>query len=127
MASRILTFSKGKRIIKSGKFEQRMYIILSGEVEISFNVNDEKVPVAQLKKGDFFGEVSLFERIERTANANALSDVRVTYIDNIEELEKFLTSNPRFAVKMVRVLVQRIANTDKMLVGKLSGTRKYVW
>ena len=129
MAKRILSYPKGKRIIKSGKYERRMFVILDGEVEITFDVNNEKVAVAQLGKGDFFGEVSLFQQIERTANAHALTDVRVTYIDSPEELETFLTNNPRFAVKMVRTLTQRIADTDKMLVGQLCGIKivKYVW
>ncbi|HNR88501.1 MAG TPA: cyclic nucleotide-binding domain-containing protein [Spirochaetota bacterium] len=129
MGKRIASFSKGKRIIKSGKYEQRMYVILEGEVEISFTVNDEKVSVARLGKGDFFGEVSLFQEIERTANAYALTDVRATFIDSPEELVAFITKNPRYAVKMVRTLTERIANTDRLLVGELCGNRvvKYVW
>ncbi len=129
MAKKVLTFSRGKQIIKSGKYEKRMYVILEGEVEISFEVNAERVFLARLAKGDFFGEVSLFEDIERTANVHAITDVRLTYMDNVDDLERFLLLNPRLAVRMVKTLVRRIADTDQLLKSELSGHRvmKYMW
>ncbi|MDY6969684.1 MAG: cyclic nucleotide-binding domain-containing protein [Spirochaetota bacterium] len=120
MAPRILRYSDGERIIASGKVERRMYIILEGMVEISLSNTHGKITVANLKKGDFFGEISLFNNSPRSANANSIGDVKLAYIDNIRQLEVFLKKNPSFSAKMVRILADRLAKTDELLLGKVN-------
>ncbi len=120
MAARVLGYSNGERIIEAGKLEQRMYIILDGMVEISLSDGKEKLVVANLKKGDFFGEISLFNNSPRSANAIAVGDVKVAYIENLQQLKAFLVKNPGFAAKMVHILAQRLAKTDEILMGKVS-------
>jgi CRP-like cAMP-binding protein len=110
----------GERIIEAGKVEQRMYIILEGSVEISLSDGKNTVTVATLKKGDFFGEISLFNQSPRSAHVIALDDVNLAYIDNQEQLNAFLLVNPAFAAKMVRILAARLAKTDEILIGKIS-------
>ena len=60
MAARVLNYLDGEKIIEIGKLEQRMYILLDGVVEISLTDGQNRVVVANLNKGDFFGEISLF-------------------------------------------------------------------
>ncbi len=120
MAPRILKYENGEKIIESGKIEQRMYIILEGMVEIFLTDGKSKVVVATLKKGDFFGEISLFTNTPRSANAIAIGHVQVAYVDNAQELKAFLVKNPSFAAKMVHILSQRLAQTDEILMGKIS-------
>jgi CRP-like cAMP-binding protein len=73
-----------------------------------------------LKKGDFFGEISLFNNIPRSATAIATGNVKLAYIDNSDQLREFLVQNPVFAAKMVHTLAKRLAKTDEILVGKIS-------
>ena len=120
MAQRLMYFQHAEKIIEAGKVEQRMYIILEGEVEILLSDGTNKVIVAVLKKGDFFGEISLFNRSPRSATATANGQVKLTYIDNYEQLKNFLTHNPSFAAKMVQTLATRLAETDRILLGKIS-------
>ncbi len=120
MASRVLKYSNGERIIEMGKVEQRMYIILDGMVEIWLSDGKNKISVAELKKGDFFGEISLFNNTPRSANATAIDDVLLAYIDNLQQLKAFLLKNPNFAAKMVHILAKRLAQTDDILIGKIS-------
>ena len=120
MAARVLGYKDGERIIEAGKREQRMYIILDGMVEISLAEGQEKLVVANLKKGDFFGEISLFNNSPRSANALAVGDVKLAYIDNLQQLKAFLMKNPGFAAKMVHILAQRLSKTDEILMGKVS-------
>ncbi len=120
MAKSIMYFQNGERIIEAGKVETRMYIILEGEVQISLSDKIDKITVALLKKGDFFGEISLFNKTPRSATATAIGNVKVAFIDNAEQLRLFLIKNPVFAAKMVTTLAQRLSKTDEILVGKIS-------
>jgi CRP/FNR family cyclic AMP-dependent transcriptional regulator len=120
MNKNIMYFQGGERIIKAGGTETRMFIILEGEVQISLSDKTDKVVVAELKKGDFFGEISLFTNAPRSATATAISNVKLGFIDNADQLREYLVHNPAFAAKMVNVLAQRLAKTNEILVGKIS-------
>ena len=120
MAPRVLFYTDGERIIEIGKIERRMYIILEGSVAITLSDGKNMIEVAELRKGDFFGEISLFNNIPRSANATAVGDVRLAYIDNLQQLKAFLLKNPNFAAKMVHILAKRLAQTDEILIGKIS-------
>lgn len=120
MSKNIIYFQKSEKIIEAGKVETRMYIILEGEVQISLSDKVDKIIVAQLKKGDFFGEISLFNKTPRSATVTAVGDVKLAFVDDAEHLREFLIRNPVFAAKMVHNLAQRLAKTDEILVGKIS-------
>jgi CRP/FNR family transcriptional regulator, cyclic AMP receptor protein len=117
---RVLQYLSGERIIEAGKIEQRMYIILDGTVEITLSDGKHTLSVAHMKKGDFFGEISLFNKSTRSASVTATSDVSVAYIDDLQQLKAFLIKNPSFAAKMVHNLASRLAKTDEILIGKIS-------
>lgn len=120
MGSRTLRYNPGEKIIEAGKVEQRMYIIMEGTVDIVLGTTAAAVTVATLKKGDFFGEISLFNKSARSAHVVAKETVTLAYIDDLQQLKAFLVKNPSFAAKMVHVLAQRLARTDEILLGKVS-------
>lgn len=120
MSKKILHYQNGERVIQSGKIEKRMYIILEGAVSITLSDGNNSVEVAEMKKGDFFGEISLFNNTPRSATVTALGNVKLAYLDNLDELKAFLIRNPAFAAKMVHILAQRLAKTDEILIGKIS-------
>jgi CRP-like cAMP-binding protein len=120
MPLRVLNYVPGERIIEAGKIEQRMYIILEGSVEISLSRDQHRVVVATLRKGDFFGEISLFNNSPRSATATAVDGVKLAYIDSLPQLKGFLIKNPGFAAKMVHILALRLSRTDDILLGKVS-------
>ncbi len=124
MTGRVLYYSEGERIITSGNVEQRMYIILEGEVEITLSDKNVKAVVAKLKKGDFFGEISIFSNRPRSANAYAIGSVKLAFIDDVQQLNAFLLKNPNFAAKMVHILAERLAQTDEMLLGKMNEIKR---
>ncbi|MDY6935871.1 MAG: cyclic nucleotide-binding domain-containing protein [Spirochaetota bacterium] len=125
MPKKIMYFQKGERIIREGRLDKRMYIILEGNVKISLSDGDESIIVANLKRGDFFGEMSLFNNTPRSATATADGDVKLAYIDNIKQLKAFLMVNPTFAAKMVHILALRLARTNEILVNEFKELNKY--
>ena len=123
MGKRILKYELGQQIIKRGDMDQRMYIILDGTVEISMNDGMKKVILSTLGRREFFGEISLFIRAPRTADVHASAVTRLTYLDSVEELDAFLKKNHSYSNKMVKVLAQRIASTNTLLLDELGGKK----
>lgn len=121
MSEKIMNFHKKDSIIRSGDKEQRMYIIRRGEVEISLTENMKKIVLATLKKNDFFGEISLYNKTPRTADAIALTDVELVCLDNKKELDLYLSRNPDFSQRMAQVLVSRLARTNELLKKEIDG------
>jgi CRP-like cAMP-binding protein len=120
MAHRVLQYKHNERIISAGEVEKRMYIILEGNVEIALTDGNQRIKVATLGKGDFFGEISIFSNRARSANVSAIGDIKLAYIDDIQQLKAFLLKNPHFAAKMVKILAERLAKTDELLLGKVN-------
>lgn len=117
---KVLRYQNSEKIIEAGKRENKMYIILEGFVTIYLTDGKNKIEVARMKKGDFFGEMSLFNNTPRSATAIAEGDVKLCTVDNAMQLKAFLIKNPSFAAKMVHILCKRLAETDEILLGKIS-------
>ncbi|TGL58899.1 Crp/Fnr family transcriptional regulator [Leptospira sarikeiensis] len=110
----------GQIIFREGELNNSMYIITSGTVEIFFTHKNAATRLALMKKGDFFGEMALFRSKPRTATARAVLDTEMVAVESKQQLERYLISNPEFAAKMVRILADRLANTNELLISKLN-------
>ncbi|MCU0822481.1 MAG: cyclic nucleotide-binding domain-containing protein [Spirochaetes bacterium] len=125
MPKKVLYYQQGEYIIKEGGQDKRMYIIVEGMVKITLSDGREKIDVATLDKGAFFGEMSLFNDAPRSATATAMSKVKLAYIDNTEQLQKFLYLNPGFAAKMAQIMAKRLAKTNEILIKEFKQVNKY--
>jgi len=109
-------------IFAEGDHGDKFYLILNGEVRISkmiAGVGEEALKV--LKKGDYFGEMSLIDDEPRSAHAfsnSAAADVMV--IDRHDFL-KLLNDDKELAYKLlwsiVRTLSQRLRETNEKIKG----------
>ena len=115
MGRNIVYFKNCEKIIETGNTDRRMYIILEGEVLITLKKGSQTIVISKLKKGDFFGEISLLNGSPRCADARAIGEVKLAFIENRVQLQKFLVSNPLFAAKMVQVMSTRIVHTNKLI------------
>jgi len=120
MNQNILKYAKFETISRAGSTDRGMFIIIEGKVEITLNDGNQEYKVAILHENDFFGEGSLFNNTNRTANAVAIEDTKVFKIVEKHKLEEFLHKNPSFAMKMISVLSKRLAATDEILMEKIS-------
>lgn len=127
-----MTFSNGQYIVKQGDINRRMFIILEGSVDITSSGDDGETVQATIGKREFFGETSLYNSIPRRTNVIAKEDTKVTYLDSVSELNRFLAKNPKFAQYMIHTLTQRMSETDILLQnsnedgsGQTAGT--FIW
>ena len=112
-------FKSAQTIFKEGEPGNRLYIIAEGEVRISRNVpgsGEEALTV--LKQGACFGEMSVFDRSERSTDAIANTASTLITITR-SDFEIMLDFNRDIAYKIlwsvVRLLSERLRVTNDNL------------
>jgi len=108
-------FSDGKVIIKQGDVGDFMYEILDGRVEVFQERDGQEVQLAVLGKGDFFGEMAIFERAKRSATVRARGQVRVLTVDK-KILLRRISEDPSLALRILGRMSHRIREMDDELV-----------
>ena len=116
---RTAEFSSGERIFSEGESGNRLYLILEGEVRISRVVpGSGEEALAVLKSGALFGEMSVFDRSERSTDAISNGPCRCLTI-NRSDFELLLDFNRDIAYKVLwactRLLTARLRSTNDSL------------
>jgi len=105
----------GELIIRQGETGECMYVVLDGQVEVFVEEADHEVRLAVKGKGEFIGEMAVFEREVRSANVRAMGQVRVLTVDR-KTLLRRIQEDPSLALSMMEVLSQRLRQTSQELV-----------
>jgi CRP-like cAMP-binding protein len=105
---------KGDYIFREGDDGDEMYIIQTGRVSIQKVIGGKKTSLTVLEKGDFFGEMSVLERLPRTADAEAIEDADLISI-NSATFGEMIRSNPEIAVRMLRKYSMRMREFAEQL------------
>jgi uncharacterized membrane protein len=97
-----------------------MYLIESGRVRISITDDDKKeLMLAELARGDFFGEMSIIDGRQRSADARVIEDARLAILSR-EAFLSFVRNNPDVALEMLSALTDRLRRTDDLLRSRVS-------
>ena len=111
--SRIRNFAAGETIFLMGSPGDNMMAVLSGNVRISLSSSDgRELLLAILFPGEFFGEISLLDGKERTADATAATACSLAILDRREVLA-FFERYPSAWLNIVNVLCTRLRKTDE--------------
>jgi CRP/FNR family cyclic AMP-dependent transcriptional regulator len=103
-------FKAGTTIFREGDEAHELYVIKSGEVRVQIGNRT----VSELSADHVFGEMALIDNEPRSASAIAVTDVELVPVSEKQFL--FLVSQtPYFALKVMRVLAQRLRVTNKTL------------
>lgn len=117
-------FPAGEMIFEQGDGGAFMYLIQEGQVEILQSSGGRHQRSAVLEKGDFFGEMSLFDETSRSHSVRAVTAVRLVQIDR-HLFQHMLHRNPEIAIRMIRKLAGRLSETeDRLLSAYLDETPK---
>ena len=101
-------FKAGSIIFREGDEAHELFVIKKGEVRIQIGNRT----INELSAGNIFGEMALIDNEPRSATVIAVSDVEVVPVSEKQFL--FLVSQtPYFALKVMRVLAQRLRVTNK--------------
>ena len=103
-------FGAGETVFKEGEPGHTMYVVKSGEVDISLDGKQ----VASVSSGGLVGEMTLIDASARSATATARTDCELVPVD--EHRFGFLVQQtPFFALHVMRVLVERLRDTNRLL------------
>lgn len=108
------------RLFHHGDQGDAMYLIESGRVRISIEDEDKNnVTLAELAQGDFFGEMSLIDGRQRSADAHVIEEARLAILSR-DAFLSFVRENPEVALKMLSALTDRLRRTDDLLRSRVS-------
>ena len=100
----------GGVIFREGEDADELFVIKSGYVRIQIG---NRI-MAELTADSIFGEMALIDDEPRSATAVAITDVELVPVSEKQFL--FLVSQtPYFALKVMRILAQRLRLTNKYL------------
>jgi CRP-like cAMP-binding protein len=108
------SFSGGQQIFDEGDGGSVLYIIQSGEVELSRGGPSGRHTVARLGPGEFFGEMSVVLGESRTARAVAVCKTRLLELDG-ETLEAMCVERPEIAIRLMSRLAARLIDSERRL------------
>jgi CRP/FNR family cyclic AMP-dependent transcriptional regulator len=111
---------RGALLFQQGDAGDAMFLIEEGRVQIYITDEEgEEVTLAELARGDFFGEMALVEGKPRTANARATEDARLASLAR-EDFLGFVRRNSDVALAMVSAISDRLRRTDELLRRRVS-------
>jgi uncharacterized membrane protein len=97
-----------------------MYLIENGRVRISVqDTSGQDVTLAELARGDFFGEMALIDGKRRSADATVIEDARLAVLSR-EDFLAFVRRNPDVALEMLSAVSNRLRYTDDLLRQRVS-------
>ncbi|MEJ2383834.1 MAG: cyclic nucleotide-binding domain-containing protein [Xanthomonadales bacterium] len=101
-------YRDGEIIIRQGRTGESMYVVQGGKVEVvQQSADGNEQHLAFLDAGDFFGEMSVFEKEVRSATVRAHGEARVLKIDKRTLLRR-IREDPLLAVNLLKTMSHRI-------------------
>lgn len=107
-------------VFRQGDKGTFMCLVQAGEFEVVQELGTYEKQVAVLSRGDFFGEMAILEEEPRTHSVRAKSDGKVIQIERAD-FPSLLVKKPDIAVRMIRKLGNRLADTEDMLLRAYAG------
>ena len=108
------------RLFRQGDKGDAMYLIESGRVRISIQDDDQQqLTLAELAQGDFFGEMSIIDGRQRSADAHVIEEARLAVLSR-DAFLSFVRTNPDVALEMLSALTDRLRRTDELLRSRVS-------
>ena len=104
-------------IYTEASWDSYLYIIAEGTVRIVKQLEEEKQEIKQLSKGEYFGEVAIFDDAPRWDGAIAVQDCILLKLEK-KRFISLIAQRPHIILEICRFLSQRLRETDKYLSPK---------
>ena len=113
---RELPVPAGREIFKEGDPGDGVYVVKSGEVQISALVGTgERRVFSKLAAGDFFGELAVLDNQPRSACATAASDSELYFIPR-EQMVELLTRSPGLSMALLQAISGRLREFNQQYI-----------
>ncbi len=110
-----VNFSAGETIFNEQDTGDALYVVDSGLVRIWVLDEDvQPVTLAELKPGEFFGELAVLDRGARSTNATAIEDTELHRLSS-DDFQKFLMAHPDVAIDVICEIGARMRQTNMLV------------
>lgn len=108
---RLVEYKKDDVLYKEGGEAGSFYVVVSGRFEASVNQANKKKVLAYLRRGDYFGEMSLLTNQPHSATLRALSDSLTLELKK-EDFKQTVEHNATISLELSRRLSSRLKGAD---------------
>ncbi|HYX31332.1 MAG TPA: DUF1003 domain-containing protein [Pyrinomonadaceae bacterium] len=110
-----VNYNAGETIFNEHDRGDALYILEEGNVRIWVMDEDvNEVTLAELKPGDFFGELAVLDRGERSSSATAMTDIHLHRLSS-DDFQKFLIEHPDASIDVICEIAQRMRQTNLLV------------
>ncbi|MEN9669746.1 MAG: hypothetical protein RL018_23, partial [Pseudomonadota bacterium] len=108
-------FRRGEAIVEGGKKANALYIILNGRAHVvATDSRGREAILANLKQGDYVGEMSLIDNQPHSATVRAEVQTDVLVLGRTQ-FARILPENAAMTYAIMKVLVQRLRQADRKI------------
>jgi cAMP-dependent protein kinase regulator len=112
------TLGPGHIVVREGDKGKSVYIIASGSVKVyTTMLSGERVDLAKLWPGEFFGEISFLTGKPRTATIETLEDSTILEVTE-ERLRQLVEKHPRIREVLQQYSEMRLKGTIETVISK---------
>ncbi|MFN7135489.1 MAG: cyclic nucleotide-binding domain-containing protein, partial [Myxococcales bacterium] len=106
--------AEGEKILEEGKVGDGLYVVMSGEVEVRKVRDGAEVPLAQLKEGELFGEISLLTKSAATASVAAKKKSTVLRLPRAT-FDELISTHPQILMLVSELSDERLRQQQATL------------
>ena len=115
-SSEVHSYAPGSILCREDAVEDRFYMILEGEAEVTKIINNVETHILNLLgPGDFFGEMALIHNTPRAATVTAKTPLTTLELDKAG-FDRALRNSSSIAMAMVSEISERLRENDQMAV-----------
>jgi uncharacterized membrane protein len=115
-----INFKAGQTIFNEHDRGDALYVVEEGSVRIWVTDEDlSDVTLAELKPGEFFGELAVLDRGERSSSATAITDTHLHRLSS-DDFQKFLMEHPDCAIDVICEIGSRMRQTNLLVSQRAS-------
>ena len=115
-----VNFKDGELIFNQHDRGDSLYVVESGSVRIWVVDEDvSEVTLAELKPGEFFGEMAVLDRGERSSSATAIGDTHLHRLSS-DDFQQFLIEHPDAAIDVICEIAARMRQTNLLVSQRAS-------
>src|SRR6266516_1687783 len=108
-------FKAGEVIFNANDKGDALYVVEDGVVRIwVFDEDVQPVTLSELQHGEFFGELAVLDRGERSTNASALVDCTLHRLSS-DDFHQFLLEHPDLAIDVICEIGSRMRQTNALV------------
>ncbi len=115
-----VNFKAGETIFNEHDRGDSLYVVETGSVRIwVFDEDVKEVTLAELKSGDFFGELAVLDRGERSSSATAIVDTHLHRLSS-DDFQTFLMEHPDVSIDVICEIAARMRQTNLLVSQRTS-------